>query len=73
MPKLLFYNHTGQVSGAEKVLLFILARLDRTQFAPVLLCPATGPLAQMARQLDVPGHTAPELYSGFLRGSIADV
>ena len=65
MPKLLFYNHTGQVSGAEKVLLFILARLDRTQFAPVLLCPATGPLTQMARQLDVPGHTAPKLEARF--------
>ena len=37
--KILFYNHTGQVSGAERVLLLILANLNRTRFEPVLLSP----------------------------------
>lgn len=42
--KILFYNHTGQVSGAERVMLMILARLDRKSFDPLVLCPAPGPL-----------------------------
>jgi glycosyltransferase involved in cell wall biosynthesis len=37
--KTLFYNHTAQVSGAERVLLLILAQLKRDQFATELLCP----------------------------------
>lgn len=51
--KVLFYNHTGQVSGAERVLLLILARLNRGQYAPVVLCPAAGPLKEMVTDLDV--------------------
>lgn len=51
--KILFYNHTGKVSGAEKVLLMILARLDRDRFAPVLACPGNGPLAEMARKHNI--------------------
>ena len=47
--KILFYNHTGQVSGAERVLMMILEGLDRSRFDPVLLCPADGRLASMAR------------------------
>lgn len=37
--KILFYNHTGQVSGAERVLLLILAQLKRDQFDAQLLSP----------------------------------
>ncbi len=42
--KILFYNHTGQVSGAEHLLLMILSRLDREQFDPIVVCPEQGPL-----------------------------
>jgi glycosyltransferase involved in cell wall biosynthesis len=42
--KILFYNHTGQISGAERVLLIILAGVDRRRFIPAVLCPADGPL-----------------------------
>ena len=52
--KILFYNHTGQVSGAEGLLLMILARLDRTSFDPVVVCPQQGPLAKMVAELAVP-------------------
>jgi L-malate glycosyltransferase len=48
MMKILFYNHTGQVSGAERVMLMILARLDRKSFDPLLVCPAQGALEKMA-------------------------
>lgn len=49
--KILFYNHTGKVSGAERLLLMILARLDRERFEPVVLCPETGPLMKLASEL----------------------
>src|SRR6185295_3105256 len=55
--KILFYNHTGQVSGAERVLLLILARIDREAFEAVVLCPERGPLSNMVSELGVPVQT----------------
>ena len=52
--KILFYNHTGQASGAEYLLLMILARLNRESFDPVVLCPESGPLKNMVADLSVP-------------------
>jgi len=52
--KILFYNHTGQVGGAEGLLLMILARLDRDSFAPVVICPEQGPLRERVAELAVP-------------------
>jgi len=49
--KILFYNHTGQVSGAERLLLMILSRMDRDGFEPLVICPAQGPLQKMATDL----------------------
>jgi glycosyltransferase involved in cell wall biosynthesis len=49
--KILFYNHTGQISGAERVLLAILAGVDRRRFIPAVLCPADGPLLNRVREL----------------------
>lgn len=49
--KILFYNHTGQASGAERLLLMILARLDRERFDPVVVCPEDGPLMKLATEL----------------------
>ncbi|HWN09646.1 MAG TPA: glycosyltransferase family 4 protein [Pyrinomonadaceae bacterium] len=51
--KILFYNHTGQVSGAERMLLMILSRMDRQTFEPFLVCPPEGSLTKMAFQLGV--------------------
>ena len=51
--KILFYNHTGQVSGAERVLLMTLAGLDRSRFDPVVLCPAEAQLIQMINDLRI--------------------
>jgi glycosyltransferase involved in cell wall biosynthesis len=53
MVKILFYNHTGQVGGAERLLLTLLQRLDRSQFVPVLVCPAEGQLHQLASEAGV--------------------
>jgi glycosyltransferase involved in cell wall biosynthesis len=51
--KILFFNHTGKVSGGERVLLMILAGLDRGRFDPVVLCPTDGRLMQMVSELGV--------------------
>lgn len=51
--KILFYNHTAQISGAERVLLIILAGGDRRRFIPAVLCPADGPLMNKVRELGV--------------------
>ena len=63
--KILFYNHTGQVSGAERLLLMILGRLDRRKIDPILICPADGPLSQMAAGLAVPVETLTGLDARF--------
>lgn len=46
--KILFYNHTGTVSGAERVLSMILARLDRNRFDPVVVCPEASRMIELA-------------------------
>lgn len=43
--RILYVNHTGLVSGAEKMLMNILHGLDRTRYEPYVLCPARGGLA----------------------------
>lgn len=63
--KILFYNHTGQVSGAEYMLLMVLARLDRDRFQPVVVCPEQGPLQQRMADLGVPAETVPGLEARF--------
>ncbi|HEX3280540.1 MAG TPA: glycosyltransferase [Pyrinomonadaceae bacterium] len=63
--KILFYNHTGQVSGAERVLLLILSRLNRNRFEPVLLSPSSGQLQKEARTLNVPCAGVDQLEARF--------
>lgn len=62
--KLLFYNHTPLVSGAERVLLLILAQLDPRAFQSVVLCPA-GDLQQQVEAQNVPCHTVELLQARF--------
>lgn len=64
MTKVLFYNHTPLVSGAERVLLLILAQLDPRAFEPVVLCPA-GDLQQQVVAGNVPCHTVELLQARF--------
>lgn len=63
--KILFYNHTGKVSGGERVLLMILGRLNRKAFQPLLLCPADGPLKEMADKANVPTIVSQPLTARF--------
>ena len=63
--KILFYNHTGKVSGAERVLLMILARLDPGRFNAVMLSPADGALREMVDRLGVRTITIDSLAARF--------
>jgi glycosyltransferase involved in cell wall biosynthesis len=63
--KILFYNHTGLVSGAERMLLMILSRLDRNAFEPVVICPLQGSLAEMVNDLGVAVEPVGDLEARF--------
>lgn len=63
--KILFYNHTGRVSGAERLLLMILARIDRECFTPVVVCPEQDSLAALAAKLGVQVETIAGLEARF--------
>ncbi len=63
--KILFYSHTGEVSGAENILLLMLNKLDRNRFKPVAVCPARGGLAEKFQELDIPFKTVQPLEARF--------
>jgi glycosyltransferase involved in cell wall biosynthesis len=64
--KILFYNHTGQVSGAESVLLSLLEHLTHTPLCePVLCCPPASALREAARKNNVRCLSVPEWQARF--------
>lgn len=63
----LFCSHVAEWGGAEAVLVDVLAGLDRHRWRPHLACPATGPLPERARALDVAVHDLP--FGGGGRGA----
>ena len=63
--KILFYNHTGQVSGAERVLSMILAGLDRTAIDPVVVCPEASRMIELAATQRVRTRGLPNLDARF--------
>jgi glycosyltransferase involved in cell wall biosynthesis len=52
--RILFVNPVGQIGGAERSLLDLLAGLDRHRFEPLAICFASGPLVSALSELDVP-------------------
>lgn len=65
MMKILFYNHTGKVSGAEKVLLTTLSGLDRNRFDATVLCPEDGPLVSLLAEEGIKTEVSPTLDARF--------
>lgn len=63
--KILFYSHTGTVSGAENILLLALKRLNRNRFTLSAICPAEGNLARKISELGVPCKTIAPLEMRF--------
>ena len=49
--KILFYNHTGLVSGAERSLMLAIGATDRDVFDMAVVCPADGALMPTVREL----------------------
>lgn len=67
--KILFYNHTAKVSGAENVLRMLASRLPSEQFAPVIACPA-GDMAEVMERTGI-GHVAiPALEARFTKNPV---
>lgn len=52
--RLVYVNHTGNVSGAERVLLDLLCGLDRSYYEPYVLCPTSGRLVEELEAAKVP-------------------
>lgn len=63
--KILFYNHTGQIGGAERLLLTILARLDRTAFDATVICPDSGGLPKAVAELGIRNEALSDLKARF--------
>jgi L-malate glycosyltransferase len=63
--KVLFYNHTGMVSGAERVLLMILNGIDRQRYEPVVVCPAESRMMELAGQAGIRTRATEELRARF--------
>lgn len=62
--RVLFYNHTAHVSGAERVLLLALRLLDKHVVQPVAVCPE-GELASELKSSGIEVTTVPELTARF--------
>jgi glycosyltransferase involved in cell wall biosynthesis len=65
--RILCINHTGMVSGAEKVLINILRGLDRARYEPYVLCPAQGELAAAIHAEGVEWFPLPTMNARFSR------
>ena len=65
--RIVYTNHTGKVSGAERVLLNMLRGLDRTRYEPFVLCPAEKTLQLMLGREGVPYATMPTLQARFTK------
>ena len=63
--KVLFYNHQGKVSGAERVVLLILKRMNRSRFDPIMVCPKTDTMAAETERLGVPCQTIDQFEARF--------
>ncbi len=51
--RVLYVAHVPTISGAELSLLTLINNLDRARVQPLLICPATGPLLDRARELGI--------------------
>jgi len=63
--KILFYSHTSKISGAEKILLLLIERLNRTRIAPFAVCSGEGPLREAILDSGVPCRAIPDLEARF--------
>ncbi|MFZ2021341.1 MAG: glycosyltransferase family 4 protein [Terracidiphilus sp.] len=60
-----YVNHTGSVSGAEKVLIDMVRTLDRATYEPCVICPADGDLARLLQEQGVLCVPSPPVHARF--------
>jgi glycosyltransferase involved in cell wall biosynthesis len=63
--RIVYLNHTGMVSGAERVLVNMVKGLDRQQFDPFVLCPEDGELSKLVTAEGVPCASSPAVLARF--------
>ncbi len=63
--KILFYNYQGKVSGAERVVLLILKRLNRHRFEPLMICPKSDAMFAETEKLGVPCRSIDQFEARF--------
>lgn len=63
--RIVYLNHTGLLSGAERVLLNMLKVLDRSLYEPVVMCPAGGGLAELVHEEGVDWEPMAEIIARF--------
>jgi L-malate glycosyltransferase len=65
--RILHYNHTSRVSGAENILLTIVENLDRANFQPVVTAPQGCCLGDEVNQRNIPFVSMRDLSARFTR------
>ncbi len=68
-----FYNHTSQISGAERMLLLTLGHLPEHAKDAALICPADGPLRARAEAMGIKWYPAPALNARFTRNPLETI
>jgi L-malate glycosyltransferase len=68
--RILFYNHTGIVSGAEKMLLLSLRHLPRDLYDLMVVCPKEGSLLAEVSSLGVPAFPVPAIQARFTYNAV---
>lgn len=68
--KILFTNHTGEISGAEHSLLDLLKGLRISRLDTLLVCGDDGPLAERARALGIETELIRPFTAGFTRSPL---
>ncbi len=63
--RILYVNHTGHVSGAERVLINTLRTLDQRRYEPIVACPSYGGLADEVGRLGVKSIPMPLIQARF--------
>lgn len=57
--RVLYFNHVGELSGAEASLMTLMSNLSPDRFQPQVVAPADGPLRATVARRDIPYHTIP--------------
>lgn len=57
--QIVFINSFGDVGGAERALLDVLEGLDRSRFAPTVICTAPGRLSEVLAEMGIPSRLVP--------------